>query len=83
LNRNSEIRGNQSSVGNMLASKEDIAIVAEGAETPAHIKRLLALGDVTQGYSLARPTAANEARRWMSEFRVGSSWLNPADGITV
>ncbi len=94
-----EIKVDQSFVGQMLARREDLAIVeaviglarafdrsivAEGAETPAHINRLLTLGcDVMQGYALARPMAADEFRRWMTEFRVDPSWLDPADGITV
>jgi EAL domain-containing protein (putative c-di-GMP-specific phosphodiesterase class I) len=85
-----EIKIDQSFVGHMLASAEDLAIVesviglgrafgravvAEGVETPAHIVRLLALGcDVMQGYALARPMAADEIPRWVREFRPDPAW---------
>jgi diguanylate cyclase (GGDEF)-like protein/PAS domain S-box-containing protein len=86
-----EIKIDQSFVGHMLARTEDQviveaviglgrafgrAIVAEGAETPAHIERLLALGcDVMQGYGLARPMAADDFLRWATEFKPDPAWL--------
>jgi diguanylate cyclase (GGDEF)-like protein/PAS domain S-box-containing protein len=88
-----EIKIDQSFVGHMLARPEDLAIVegviglgrafgrsivAEGAETPAHIGRLLELGcDVMQGYALARPMAADDFLRWAAEFRPDPAWLAP------
>jgi diguanylate cyclase (GGDEF)-like protein/PAS domain S-box-containing protein len=86
-----EIKIDQSFVGQMLARQEDLAIVeavlglgrafgrsvvAEGAETPAHIASLLALGcDVMQGYALARPMAAEDFLRWLRAFRPDPAWL--------
>jgi len=88
-----EIKIDQSFVGHMLARAEDLAIVeaviglgrafgrsivAEGAETPAHIGRLLELGcDVMQGYALARPMAADDFLRWATGFRPDPAWLAP------
>ncbi|MBU1238054.1 MAG: EAL domain-containing protein [Gammaproteobacteria bacterium] len=89
----SEIKVDQSFVGNMLASKQDMAIVeaviglaeafdraivAEGAETPAHINHLLKLGcDVIQGYGLARPMTAEVFLRWTTEFHSDPAWFEP------
>jgi len=86
-----EMKIDQSFVQNMLTNPEDLAIVeaviglgrafhlsvtAEGAETPAHISRLLALGcDVMQGYGLARPMAAEELVAWALGFRPDPAWL--------
>jgi diguanylate cyclase (GGDEF)-like protein/PAS domain S-box-containing protein len=80
----SEIKIDQSFVGHMLTRTEDCAIVeaviglghafglsvvAEGAETPAHVRRLRDLGcDVMQGYALARPMAADDLLLWITEF---------------
>jgi diguanylate cyclase (GGDEF)-like protein/PAS domain S-box-containing protein len=88
-----EIKIDQSFVGQMLAGGEDLvmveaviglgrafgrSIVAEGAETPAHIGRLLELGcDVMQGYALARPMAAGDFQRWAAEFRPDPLWHRP------
>lgn len=89
-----EIKIDQSFVGHMLDRPEDLAIVdaviglahafgrsvvAEGAETPAHISRLLELGcEVMQGYALARPMAADAFQRWAREFRADPAWLVPS-----
>ncbi len=86
-----EIKIDQSFVRNMLEKDEDLAIVeaviglsrafgrsvvAEGAETPAHIDRLLALGcDVIQGYALARPMPAADLPGWVRGFRPDPAWL--------
>jgi diguanylate cyclase (GGDEF)-like protein/PAS domain S-box-containing protein len=86
-----EIKIDQSFVGQMLVRREDFAIVeaviglgrafgrevvAEGAETPAHIASLLVLGcDVIQGYALARPMAADSFLCWVREFRPDPAWL--------
>ena len=85
-----EIKIDQSFVLHMLDRAEDLAmvesviglgrafgrsIVAEGVETAQHIVRLLALGcDVMQGYALARPMAAADIPRWLSEFRPDPAW---------
>ena len=90
-----EIKIDHSFVRHMLEREEDLAIVeavigmgrafgrslvAEGAETAAHIVRLLALGcDVMQGYALARPMAASEIPRWLREFRPDPAWHEPAN----
>jgi diguanylate cyclase (GGDEF)-like protein/PAS domain S-box-containing protein len=87
----SEIKIDQSFVGQMLVRQEDFAIVeaviglgrafgrnvvAEGAETPAHIAGLLVLGcDVIQGYALARPMSADDFLCWVREFRPDPAWL--------
>ena len=55
----------------------DRSVVAEGAETAAHIARLLALGcDVMQGYALARPMAAENIPGWGREFRLDPAWCD-------
>ena len=88
-----EIKIDHSFVRYMLERPEDLAIVeaviamghafgrsivAEGAETPAHIIRLRALGcDVIQGYALARPMAGTDIPRWVREFRPDPSWYKP------
>jgi diguanylate cyclase (GGDEF)-like protein/PAS domain S-box-containing protein len=88
-----EIKIDQSFVGHMLERGEDLviveaviglghafgrSIVAEGAETLAHINRLMELGcDVIQGYALARPLAADDFLRWVVEFRPDPAWHHP------
>jgi diguanylate cyclase (GGDEF)-like protein/PAS domain S-box-containing protein len=92
-----EIKIDQSFVGQMLIRPEDLVIVeaviglsrafdrsvvAEGAETPAHIVRLLELGcDVMQGYALARPMIGDDIPRWVHEFRPDPAWYPPANGV--
>ena len=89
-----EIKIDHTFVRHMLERTEDIAIVeavigmarafgrsmvAEGAETPAHILLLRALGcDVVQGYALARPMAAADIPRWVREFLPDPAWYRPA-----
>ena len=89
-----EIKIDHSFVRHMLERTEDFAIVeavigmgrafgrsivAEGAETPAHIIRLLDMGcDVIQGYALARPMVAADVPRWVREFRPDPAWYRPA-----
>lgn len=88
-----EIKIDKVFVGQMLDRREDRviveaiiglgqafnrAVVAEGAETSAHISRLLALGcDVIQGYALARPMAAEKIPGWVREFCLDPAWNNP------
>jgi diguanylate cyclase (GGDEF)-like protein/PAS domain S-box-containing protein len=92
-----EIKIDQSFVGLMLTRPEDLVIVeaviglsrafgcsvvAEGAETSAHMVRLLELGcDVMQGYALARPMIGDDIPRWVREFRPDPVWYPSADGI--
>jgi diguanylate cyclase (GGDEF)-like protein/PAS domain S-box-containing protein len=94
-----EIKIDQSFVGHMLARAKDLTIVeaviglahafgrsvvAEGAETPAHVRRLLELGcDVMQGYALARPMTADAFLRWTSEFRPDPAWFDPSGDIAA
>ncbi len=89
-----EIKIDHSFVRHMLERAEDFAIVeavigmgrafgrsivAEGAETPAHIIRLLDMGcDVMQGYALARPMVAADIPRWVREFRPDPVWYRQA-----
>ena len=86
-----EIKIDHSFVRHMLSRGEDMvmveaviglgrafgrSVVAEGAETPAHIGRLLALGcDVMQGYALARPMPAEDFLRWAAAFRPDPNWF--------
>jgi diguanylate cyclase (GGDEF)-like protein/PAS domain S-box-containing protein len=94
-----EIKIDQSFVRNMLVDAEDQAIVeaviglgrafrrvvvAEGAETPAHVARLLALGcDVMQGYALAPPMGAAEIARWVRGFAPDPAWSQPERGVAA
>jgi EAL domain-containing protein (putative c-di-GMP-specific phosphodiesterase class I) len=94
-----EIKIDQTFVGHMLARAEDLTIVeaviglahafgrsvvAEGAETPAHVRRLLDLGcDVMQGYALARPMTADAFLHWTSEFRPDPAWFDPSGTIAA
>ncbi|MBI5889750.1 MAG: EAL domain-containing protein [Nitrosomonadales bacterium] len=91
-----EIKIDHSFVRHMLERTEDFAIVeavigmarafgrsivAEGAETPAHIIRLLDMGcDVMQGYALARPMAAADITSWVRKFRPDPFWYRPVGG---
>ncbi len=81
----------QSFIRDMLLDPEDLAIVkgvlglasafkrqviAEGVETPAHCRLLLAIGcDLAQGYGIARPMPAQEIPAWMSKWRPDPDWL--------
>ena len=92
-----EVKIDKSFVGHMLMRAEDLTIVeaviglgrafghsvvAEGAETPSHVRCLLELGcDVMQGYALARPMAADDLLRWISEFRPDRAWLAAPDNF--
>jgi EAL domain-containing protein (putative c-di-GMP-specific phosphodiesterase class I) len=94
-----EIKIDHSFVRHMLERTEDFAIVeavigmarafgrsivAEGAETPAHIIRLLDMGcDVMQGYALARPMVAGDILRWVREFRPDPVWYRPPGNSSI
>ena len=92
-----EIKIDQSFVAQMLESVEDRVIVeaviglsqafgrslvAEGAETTAHVSALLALGcNVVQGYAVARPMPAEDMLPWLQGFQPDLGWqpLSDAD----
>lgn len=51
-------------------------IVAEGAETAAHVRLLGHLGcDLAQGFGIARPMPAAEVMAWMDGFAFDRAWL--------
>lgn len=80
-------------VGNMLDDPEDLAIVeaviglagtfrrevvAEGVETLAHGRKLLALGcELAQGYGIARPMPAAELPGWVADWRANPALDSP------
>ncbi len=82
----------QSFVRDMLDDPDDLAIVdgvvglarafgraviAEGVETQAHGRRLVALGcDCAQGYGIARPMPASQLVGWLDQWKQQSSWIN-------
>ena len=58
------------------------SLVAEGAETTAHVSALLALGcNVVQGYAVARPMPAEDMLPWLQGFQPDLGWqpLSDAD----
>jgi diguanylate cyclase (GGDEF)-like protein/PAS domain S-box-containing protein len=81
----SEIKIDQSFVTNMLENKEDetivkaviglgetfrLNVVAEGAETTEHIKRLFDLGCyVMQGYAIAKPMSSSDVITWVKTYK--------------
>lgn len=80
----------QSFVRDMLEDADDLAIlqgviglagafkrqvIAEGVETVAHGRLLLALGcDLAQGYGIARPMPADAVCEWASAWKPDSAW---------
>jgi EAL domain-containing protein (putative c-di-GMP-specific phosphodiesterase class I) len=84
------IKIDQSFVSGLLNDSEDLAIlegvvglahafkrqvIAEGMETPAHGRRLLALGcELAQGYGIARPMPAAEVPNWLAHWQPDPSW---------
>ena len=83
----------QSFVRDMLEDRDDLAIVqgviglakafnrkviAEGVETVAHARTLLALGCVLgQGYGIARPMPAADIPAWLDHWRTLQPWVEP------
>lgn len=80
----------QSFVRDMLADQNDLsivsgviglaaafhrAVIAEGVETVAHGKRLIALGcDMAQGYQIARPMPSDEVLGWCKTWKSPTEW---------
>ncbi|GEN27791.1 hypothetical protein HVA01_14370 [Halovibrio variabilis] len=86
------IKIDQSFVRDMLSDQDDMAIVesviymanrfkrpmlAEGVETLAHAKALMALGcDLAQGYGIARPMPAGELPAWLVNWPTREEWCS-------
>jgi len=84
------IKIDQSFVRDMLDDPDDLSIllgivdlseafhrqvIAEGVETTAHSRLLLALGcECAQGYAIARPMPADELPHWVSKWRPMDAW---------
>jgi diguanylate cyclase (GGDEF)-like protein/PAS domain S-box-containing protein len=84
------IKVDQSFVSDMLNDSDDLAIlqgvvglahafkrqvIAEGMETLAHGRRLLALGcELAQGYGIARPMPVAEVPQWLDQWQPDASW---------
>ena len=59
-----------------LAKAFGRAVLAEGVETIAHGKLLLALGcEMGQGYGIAHAMPAQAVARWLKDWRPDPSWL--------
>ena len=85
----------QSFVRDMLDDRDDLAIVqgvvglskafnrkviAEGVETVAHGRKLLAMGCVLgQGYGIARPMPAQQVPGWLDQWRAQQPWVPHED----
>ena len=85
----------QSFVRDMLDDRDDLAIVqgvvglskafnrkviAEGVETVAHGRKLLAMGCVLgQGYGIARPMPAQQVPGWLDQWRAQQPWVSQED----
>lgn len=85
------IKIDQSFVRDMLSDPDDMAIVesviymanrfqrpmlAEGVETLAHAKALIALGcELAQGYGIARPMPADELPKWLVAWPKRADWI--------
>ncbi len=58
-----------------LAGAFDRSVIAEGVETPAQGRALLALGcDTVQGFGIARPMPAAAVPAWVAGFVLGPEW---------
>lgn len=84
------IKIDQSFVRDMLSDADDMAIVesviymanrfqrpmlAEGVETLAHAKALIALGcELAQGYGIARPMPSDELPQWLAAWPKRAGW---------
>lgn len=88
------IKIDQSFVRDMLSDQDDMAIVesviymanrfkrpmlAEGVESLAHAKALMALGcELAQGYGIARPMPAGEMPAWLEGWPQRGDWRSLA-----
>lgn len=88
------IKIDQSFVRDMLSDQDDMAIVesviymanrfkrpmlAEGVESLAHAKALMALGcELAQGYGIARPMPAGEMPAWLEGWPQRGDWCSLA-----
>lgn len=84
------IKIDQSFVRDMLSDQDDMSIVesviymanrfkrpmlAEGVETLAHAKALMALGcELAQGYGIARPMPAKDLPAWLARWPTRKDW---------
>ena len=87
----------QSFVRDMLDDPDDLAIVsgiiglarafrreviAEGVETVAHGRQLLALGcTLAQGYAIAHPMPAAQIPDWVAAWRLDGTWVDGAASV--
>lgn len=61
-----------------LATAFNLATIAEGVETTAHMKKLLEIGyQFGQGYGIARPMPAEQFPAWLASWSV--NWINLLD----
>lgn len=61
-----------------LATAFNLATIAEGVETTAHMKKLLEIGyQFGQGYGIARPMPAEQFPAWLASWSV--NWINLRD----
>ena len=90
-----QLKIDQSFVRDMLDDRDDLAIVqgvvglskafnrkviAEGVETVAHGRKLLAMGCVLgQGYGIARPMPAQQVPGWLDQWRAQQPWVPQED----
>jgi diguanylate cyclase (GGDEF)-like protein/PAS domain S-box-containing protein len=67
-----------------LAKAFGRAVLAEGVETIAHGKLLLALGcDLGQGYGIAHAMPSDAVAQWLKDWRPDASWLLWNEPLTV
>jgi len=60
-----------------LSEAFQIAVVAEGVETSAHVCALLRMGcHLLQGYGIARPMPAEAIPSWVAHWRPDAAWVN-------
>jgi diguanylate cyclase (GGDEF)-like protein/PAS domain S-box-containing protein len=67
-----------------LAKAFGRAVLAEGVETIAHGKLLLALGcDMGQGFGIAHAMPSDAVAQWLKDWRPDASWLLWNEPLTV
>lgn len=63
-----------------LADSFNREIIAEGVETTNHGLMLLNMGcEEAQGYSIARPMAADDVLSWLSQYEPNQDWIGFAE----